>query len=59
MNKRLNKSKPDRMIHIRLDEKTHMKLKMHAAATKGSIQQLVESLIRDKYVKIKIKDISL
>ena len=39
------------MIHIRLDEETHKKLKIHAATTSTTIQQLVESLIRLKVVK--------
>lgn len=45
------------MIHIRLDEETHRKLKMHAASSKSTIQKLVESLIREKYAAVQIKDV--
>ena len=38
-----------RMIHIRLDEDTHLRLKVHAAESRSTIQQLVEALIRRKY----------
>ena len=57
MNKKSRRFSTDRMIHVRLDEKMHRKLKMHTAASKGTIQQLVESLIRDKYARIQIKDV--
>jgi predicted HicB family RNase H-like nuclease len=46
-----------RMIHIRLDEETHKKLKIHAAMTSTTIQQLVEDLIRLKVVKPGIKSV--
>lgn len=35
----------DRMIHIRLDEETHRRLKISAAERGITIQQAVESLI--------------
>jgi predicted HicB family RNase H-like nuclease len=41
-----------RMIHIRVDVETHKHLKIHAAQTSTTIQQLVEGLIRQKYIKI-------
>ena len=44
------------MIHIRLDEETHTRLKMHAAESKATIQQLVESLIRHKYANSKARE---
>lgn len=34
------------MIHVRLDEKTHRRLKILAAQRVTTIQQLVENLIR-------------
>jgi len=37
------------MIHIRLDEETHRKLKIHVAESGTTIQQLVEGLVRRKY----------
>jgi predicted HicB family RNase H-like nuclease len=57
MNKAHNKHSKERMIHIRLDENTHTKLKMHAAASQTTIQQLVEGMIRDKYATIQFKDV--
>jgi len=39
------------MIHVRLDEETHKKLKIYAAQTSTTIQQLVEGLIRRKVVR--------
>ncbi len=41
------------MIHIRLDDATHKFLKIHAAQTGTTIQQLVESLIRTRYQNTK------
>jgi len=49
----------DKVIHIRLDEGTHQKLKMHAVSTKSTIQQLVEELIRAKYQNLKVKNVKL
>ena len=45
-----------RMIHIRLDDKTHRHLKVHAARGSISIQQLVEGLIRQKLIEVRTKD---
>jgi len=47
------------MIHIRLDEETHRQLKIHAAQTSATIQQLVERLVRQKYIKSQAKDVKL
>ncbi len=47
----------DKVIHIRLDEDTHQKLKMYAVSTKSTIQQLVEELIRTKYQNLKVKNV--
>lgn len=44
MNTRPQSAK-ERMIHIRLDEETHRRLKIHAAKHGVTIQQTVESLI--------------
>jgi predicted HicB family RNase H-like nuclease len=56
MNRRIRRSAADKMIHVRIDEKTHRKLKMHAASSKATIQRLVEDLIRSKYQKMRIKN---
>ena len=34
------------MIHVRLDEKTHHELKVHAVSSSSTIQSVVASLIR-------------
>jgi predicted HicB family RNase H-like nuclease len=34
------------MIHIRLDEQIHRQLKVHAAESEQSIQQIVEMLVK-------------
>lgn len=39
----------DKIIHIRIDEETHQKLKMKAASSSTTIQQIVESLLKKKY----------
>jgi predicted HicB family RNase H-like nuclease len=39
----------DKVIHIRIDEETHQSLKMQAASSRTSIQQIVESLLRKKF----------
>lgn len=44
MNKKPQPAK-GRMIHIRLDERTHRQLKVHAAQQGLTIQQTVEGLI--------------
>jgi hypothetical protein len=54
MNRKHRRSATDKMIHIRIDEETHRKLKMHAASAKATIQKLVEDLIRSKYQKTRI-----
>jgi predicted HicB family RNase H-like nuclease len=51
------RSENDKVIHIRIDEKTHQKLKMHAASSKSTIQQLVENLIRNKYQNMLVKKV--
>ena len=55
MTKRSKRAATDKVIHIRIDEETHRKLKIHAASSKATIQHLVESLIRDKYQKLQVK----
>jgi predicted HicB family RNase H-like nuclease len=47
----------DKVIHIRIDEQTHQKLKMHAASSKATIQQLVENLLHTKYENMKVKNV--
>ncbi|MGD8922657.1 MAG: CopG family transcriptional regulator [Candidatus Zixiibacteriota bacterium] len=55
MTKRSKRAATDKVIHIRIDEETHRKLKIHAASSQATIQHLVESLIRDKYQKLQVK----
>jgi plasmid stability protein len=45
MIKKPEKSSRERMIHIRLDDETHRRLKVYAAMKGTTIQQIVESLI--------------
>ena len=54
MSRRPTRQTTDKVIHIRIDEETHQKLKVHAASSKASIQKLVEELIRTKYKKMHI-----
>jgi predicted DNA binding CopG/RHH family protein len=51
MKKKTNTQTKDRMIHIRLDEKTHKRLKIHAVQKDTTIQKLVEDLILQSLVK--------
>lgn len=54
MNRKPRRSATDMVIHIRIDEETHRKLKVHAASSKVTIQKLVEDLIGSKYQKTRI-----
>ena len=36
----------ERMIHVRLDERTHRRLKILAARTDATVQSVVENLIK-------------
>jgi predicted HicB family RNase H-like nuclease len=56
MNKGSQKFPKCRMIHIRLDVETHKRLKIHAAQTSTTIQQLVEGLICRTYIKSHAKN---
>jgi demethoxyubiquinone hydroxylase (CLK1/Coq7/Cat5 family) len=56
MNKRSRRLATDKVIHIRIDEETHRKLKMHAASSKATIQQLVEGLISKKYDNMQVRN---
>jgi len=56
MSRSPKRSATDKVIHIRIDEETHQKLKIHAASSKATIQQLVESLIRAKYQNMQVRD---
>jgi hypothetical protein len=56
MKRSSKRSVTDRLIHIRIDEETYHKLKVHAALSKATIQELVENLIRSRYQNIKIGD---
>lgn len=46
MDKNRERHSRERMIHIRLDERTHRQLKILAARTDASVQSVVENLIR-------------
>jgi Sec-independent protein translocase protein TatA len=54
--KKSTRSANDKLIHIRIDELTHRKLKTYAASSQMTIQQLVEELIRSKYASVRMKD---
>jgi predicted HicB family RNase H-like nuclease len=38
----------DKLIHIRIDEETHRRLKIEAASSETTVQQIVESLLKKK-----------
>jgi hypothetical protein len=57
MSRRQIRQATDKVIHIRLDEDTHQKLKMHAVSSMSTIQQLVEELIRTKYKKMRVGNV--
>jgi len=45
------------MIHIRLDDKTHKRLKVRAVQWDTTIQKLVEDLILESFVKSRDKGV--
>jgi predicted HicB family RNase H-like nuclease len=49
MSRKTKRQNSDRIIHIRIDEETHRMLKMEAASSETTIQQIVESLLRKKF----------
>ena len=51
MKKKTNRQTKDRMIHVRLDEKTHKRLKIMAVQSDTTMQQLVEGLILKSLIK--------
>ena len=57
MNKKNKFVAKGRMIHIRLDDKTHRKLKINAVQNDTTIQQLVEDLILQSLVKSQSRDV--
>ncbi len=57
MNKEPRKSPKGRMIHVRLDDETHRRLKIYAAQASATIQQLVEDLIHQKLIKSSGRDV--
>ena len=56
MKQKSNTQSKDRMIHIRLDENTHKRLKIKAVQGDTTIQQLVEDLILESFLKSRSKD---
>jgi predicted HicB family RNase H-like nuclease len=49
MSRKTVRKATDRMIHVRINEETHQRLKMHAVASKTTIQQIVESLLSKEF----------
>ena len=39
----------DKVIHIRVDENVHHKLKMEAASSRITIQEIVEGMLKRKF----------
>jgi len=56
MKKKSNTQTKDRMIHIRLDDVTHKRLKIEAVQKDTTIQKLVEDLILQSFAKSHAKD---
>jgi hypothetical protein len=59
MNDGSGRIRKGRMIHIRLDDKTHRQLKIHAAQNDTTIQQLVENLICQKFIELQAEDVQV
>ena len=57
MKKESNSHTKDRMIHIRLDDKTHKRLKIKAVKEDTSIQKLVEALILKSFVNSRVREL--
>jgi len=57
MRKILDVQTKNRMIHIRLDEKTHKRLKIKAVQSDTTIQKLVEDLILKSLAKSQAKEL--
>jgi len=57
MMKNSSKQPKDRMIHIRLDDKTHKRLKIEAVHQDTTVQSLVERLILSSLEKSRAKDV--
>jgi predicted HicB family RNase H-like nuclease len=53
MKKKSNTPSRNRMIHIRLNEETHKRLKIKAVQNNATIQKLVEDLILQSLVTSK------
>lgn len=56
--KKTNAKSRDRMIHIRLDENTHKRLKLEAVHRDSTVQNLVERLIRNSLTDSRAKDVT-
>ncbi len=59
MKRNSRRSDTDKVIHIWIEEETLKKLKMHAASSKATIEQLVEELLRSKYKKMRVGNVKL
>ena len=57
MSKKKSTQTKDRMIHIRLDDKTHKRLKLEAVHQDTSVQNLVETLILCSFDKSRARDV--
>jgi predicted HicB family RNase H-like nuclease len=56
MKEKLITQTKNRMIHIRLDNKTHRRLKIKAVKEDTTVQKLVEDLILESIVTPRAKD---
>lgn len=59
MPKRNENRSGERMIHIRLDERTHRELKILAARTDATVQSVVENLIRHRVAEERDENIRI
>ena len=50
MKKKPKRQVSDKIIHIRIDETVHQKLKMDAALSKTTIQEIVESMLKRRFM---------
>lgn len=57
MSKKKSTQTKDRMIHIRLDDKTHKRLKLEAVHQDTTVQNLVEHLILSSFEKSRAKEV--
>jgi len=49
MSRRAIRDATDNVIHFRIDEVTHQRLRVEAAASKTTIQEIVENMLKRKF----------